>query len=138
FSRDWSSDVCSSDLQRQRRHAVRVADRGRGAVEDVGEVVHLAAIGLRVAVEEEVLETVGGRAGFAPNLHGGLEYVVGPRHAARGIRLDALVVAEATAAAVADHAELAAGGAQQRARGIDVAQPADLRIHQAAAGGIDL
>src|SRR3546814_15477653 len=79
-----------------------VADHGHGAIEDVGKVVHLAAIGFGVAVEEEVAEAVRRGAGLAPDLHGAFDHVVRAHHARRGISFHPLVVAEAGAAAVGE------------------------------------
>ena len=44
--------------QRKRRDAVGIADRGGRTGEHVGEVIHLRLVGLRVAVEEEILQPV--------------------------------------------------------------------------------
>src|SRR3546814_13499049 len=49
--------------QFQRGDTILVADPGHGAIEDVGQVVHLASIGFGGAVEEEVAEAVSGGAG---------------------------------------------------------------------------
>src|SRR3546814_19182620 len=79
--------------QFQRGDTILVADHGHGAIEDVGKVVHLAAIGFGVAVEEEVAEAVRRGAGLAPDLHGAFDHVVRAHHARRGISFHPLVVA---------------------------------------------
>src|SRR3546814_11970810 len=50
---DWSSDVCSSDLV---------------AFDDLGEMRDLGAIGLRITIEEEILERCARCAVLAPGL----------------------------------------------------------------------
>src|SRR3546814_15005044 len=70
---DWSSDVCSSDVEpdnergsrgfcgslreRQCAHAVVIARQLHGvAFDDLGEMRDLGAIGLRITIEEEILD----------------------------------------------------------------------------------
>jgi hypothetical protein len=80
-------------------------------------------------------ELVGLCAVLAPHRHGGVGDVVDPGRALGAEGLDALVVAVAGAAAVADHAQAAGGGGQQHLGGVDIAQRADLRIDQARGPG---
>src|SRR3546814_4319753 len=82
---DWSSDVCSSDLEpdnergshgvcgshreRQCAHAVVIARQQHGvAFDDLGEMRDLGAIGLRITIEEEILERCARCAVLAPGL----------------------------------------------------------------------
>ncbi len=101
-------------------------------------MVELGAIGLGVALEEEMQRLVAADRDGCRALDGGRRAVLGAQHAAGAERLDALVVAIDGASAVGDLGNGARLGAQHDGRGVDVAGFADRRVDQAARGGIDL
>src|SRR3546814_3358423 len=88
---DWSSDVCSSDLV---------------AFDDLGEMRDLGAIGLRITIEEEILERCARCAVLAPGLDRVFVDVARSDEAPRAEHPDPLIVTLARTAAVADQTEL--------------------------------
>src|SRR5690606_39597279 len=74
FSRDWSSDVCSSDLwgSRRARNGRRIADRG-------GENAARSVCGDAVVGTD-------GTAGGSPGCDGGQNYEVGARDRESGVK----------------------------------------------------
>src|SRR3546814_6336532 len=105
---DWSSDACSSDLERQCAHAVVIARQRNGvAFDDLGEMRDLGAIGLRITIEEEILERCARCAVLAPGLDRVFVDVARADEAPRAEHLDPLIVTIARTAAVADQAEFA-------------------------------
>ena len=104
-------------------------------VEERGELV---AIGLRIALQEEVLHRVGGDARGVGHLHRRAVDVAGADHALRAVHLDALVVAIGGAAGIGDLARSCPGGLQHHGRRVDVAGLADRRIDQRGADRVHL
>src|ERR1019366_5366495 len=118
--------------QRKGCDAVRVANKGQNAArDDVGEVAHLGATGVTIAVDEEVPETIRLDPALAPKLNGALQDIIGADQSGRAIGFDPLVIAEAAASAVGDDAELARRGLQDSAGGVDIAGFTDRRVDKA-------
>src|SRR5512145_2757838 len=83
--------------------AVLRADRhGRLLRQGTDECGHLGAIGIRVALEEEIERPVGDRAARAEMLDRGLAEILRAQHASSAEHLDALVVAIRRAARIVD------------------------------------
>ena len=100
-----------------------------------GEVVELGAIGRGIALDEEMRRLLAVPAGLVGDLDARQPDVLGPRHALGAMHLEALVVAVGRAPRAADLAEPARAGPEDHQRRVDVAEPADLGLDQAAAGG---
>ena len=103
---------------------------GCSCLQGIDERGQLDAIGLGVALEEEVERPVAHRALGRELLDRGLAEVLGAQQALRAEHLDALVVAVHRAARIVDVAHLVRGGAQDQHRRVDVAGLGDLRVDE--------
>jgi len=99
---------------------------------------HLPPVGFGVTVQKEILQGIACRSAFGAGRHRAHQDIIGSGRAGGAEGFDALVVAVAGSASVADDTEFSRLSPQQDSRGVDVARFCDRRIHQAAGGGEDL
>src|SRR6185312_3870214 len=103
-----------------------------------GEVVHLQAVRLCVALEKEILERCPRSALLGPDRDAGGRQIVDADRPFGPERLDALIVAVTAAAAVADERHPPRGSTQQHLRRVDIVGGSDRGVDQTGGHGVDL